>query len=110
MPDLCLRPGAPWFSTRAGPGDLRCGIDYDGWSDTMAVPGANGFEHFAAGDGETTAMRDQDKTKQQLLAELEQLRGRVATLEATDDELRAIYQGMFDGAAIVDVETSTWRG
>ena len=33
-------------------------------------------------------MKDQDKTKEQLLEELAQLRGRVATLERADEALR----------------------
>lgn len=64
-------------------------------------------------------MNDQDKSQQQLLAELHALRRRVSALEAacndaqtveamleqSHDELRAIYEGMVDGLLIADVET-----
>jgi PAS domain S-box-containing protein len=64
-------------------------------------------------------MDDQDKSQQQLLAELETLRQRVSALEAacsdsktvesrlrqSHDELRVIHEGMVDGLLIADVET-----
>ena len=64
-------------------------------------------------------MNDQDKSKAQLIAELEASRHRITELEASSndsktlelllrqshDELRATYDGMVDGLLIADVET-----
>jgi PAS domain S-box-containing protein len=64
-------------------------------------------------------MQDQDKTKQQLIDELVELRRRIAELEGvvterrqaqaalrqSHDELRAIYDQVVDGIIIVDSET-----
>jgi PAS domain S-box-containing protein len=62
-------------------------------------------------------MKDQDKTKEQLISELADLRQRVAELEAADTErkraeealreseedLRAIFNGVGDGIALIDM-------
>lgn len=64
-------------------------------------------------------MKDQDKTSQQLLADLACLRSRIATLEAGRAEhlaeekslrvrcaeFQAIYEGMADGALMAEIET-----
>jgi PAS domain S-box-containing protein len=64
-------------------------------------------------------MMDQDKSKQQLIDDIAELRQRVAVLESAEserqraeealkqarDELQAIYDGMVDGLLIADTET-----
>ena len=54
-------------------------------------------------------MKDQDKTKEQLISELEELRGQVAELNEhlrqSHDELQTIYDGMIEGLLITDIET-----
>ena len=54
-------------------------------------------------------MKDQDKTKEQLISELDDLRGQVAELNEhlrqSNDELQTIYDGMIEGLLITDIET-----
>ena len=54
-------------------------------------------------------MKDQDKTKEQLISELEDLRRQVAELNEhlrqSHDELQTIYDGMIEGLLITDIET-----
>ena len=54
-------------------------------------------------------MKDQDKTKEQLISELEDLRRQVAVqnehLRQCHDELLTIYDGIVEGLLITDIET-----
>ncbi|MGA2255703.1 MAG: PAS domain-containing sensor histidine kinase [Thermoguttaceae bacterium] len=54
-------------------------------------------------------MKDQDKTKEQLISELDDLRRQVAELNEhlrqSHDELLTIYDGMIEGLLITDIET-----
>ena len=55
-------------------------------------------------------MRDEDKTKRQLLADLEQLRGRVAGLEAADHELRPSTKACSTARSSWTSKPSGWCG